>query len=146
MPFINARIGDAKESEPVPDGQYDLRIAKVDEKKSKKPPHYDMLLLTITIEDPNFPNASPVFHNMLFPKEDTEERTANLFQLGNARLLTAFGVPFDDNGFDSDDLLGATAKGITVQQEENPETGDPTNRLILPRLDSQKETKKRRRA
>lgn len=134
MAFISVKLGDAKESRPVPDGRYDLRIVKAEEKTSKAK-GYKMVLCTITVEDSRYPNASPIFHNIIFPKDDTPQRTAELFKLNTARFLTAFGVPFTDEGFDDEDLSGATATGITVQLEQNEETNEPNNRLVLPRLD-----------
>lgn len=131
MAFINVKLGDAQEQKPVPDGAYDLRIVKFEDKKSKK--GNEMTVATIKVDDSRYPNAELINHYLVYPDANTKPETAQLFLRNNARFLQAFGVPYDDTGFNSDDLLGATASQVLLIQEEGDD-GVPRNKLQLPRM------------
>lgn len=133
MAFINVKLGDAQENKPVPEGEkYDLRIVKVEEKKSKK--GNDMTVATIKVEDPRFPNAELINFYLLSPNDKTEPATAASFLRNNARFLQLFSVPYTDDGYDTDDLLGATANAVLAQEEDNETQGLMRNKVVLPRM------------
>lgn len=130
MPFIQAPIADATEDELVPEAEYELRIAAVTEKDSKgtgKP------MLEVLIEITNPPaevrTPAPVFHYVSLPHEDDEPKALQYKLRMIRRLLEVFGVAFEDNGFDSDDLLGATGNCLVFQQEQTKEEGNTGKRV-----------------
>lgn len=133
MPFISVALNDAKEPEAVPEGPYDLRIVKHSDEPSKKSGN-PMTTVYIKIEDAAYPNASLVRHWLVPPANDTPADQRMMRTLDIKRFLTAFGVPMQGEGFDSDDLDGATASQIMLTQEEDEESGNVYNRIRLPRL------------
>ena len=131
MPYISVALDDAKEGEPVPEGEYELRIVKAEDGESKK--GNTMTTVTMRIENAGIPNASPVRHWLVYPDSSTPMEQRNLRLLDIKRFLTCFGVPFDGGGFDSADLEGAIGRCM-LTQEQNEENGEIYNRLRLPRL------------
>src|SRR5882724_623822 len=114
MPFIKVPMSEAKEQDVVPEGEYDLRIVEVDaekESKSGKP----MIGVIIAIESSDHPNASPIFEYLNLPHEDDSAKASAFKLLQIARFCHAFEIPFEDNGFDTDDIMGATGNMLVVQ-------------------------------
>lgn len=114
MPFIEVAVADVKESEAVPEGVYDLRAfsAEVRDSKKGKP----MLVVGVSIESADFPNAAPVSLFLSLPNSDDEPRAAEFKKLQIARFLHTFNVPHEDTGFDPDDIPGCTAEEVKVGQ------------------------------
>jgi hypothetical protein len=130
MAFIKAELKDVKEAEAVAEGEYDLRIMKVDEGESKK--GNPMLTLSIKIENAPIKNPAMVRHWIVLPDTDTPEDQVQMRMLELKRLLAAFGVRYDGEGFDTEDLVGATGKAFLTQEEGDQ--GGVFNRLRLPRI------------
>lgn len=135
MGFINASLDQDYEDRPVPEGEYNLRITKVDEEESKA--GNAMLVLQIKVEDRGFPNAAPIRHWVVLP-DGSDPQKDRLRSRDLKRLLYVFGVNVGPKGFDSDDLQGATGSCMVTQEEgtddKGKSTGDIYNRLRLPRL------------
>jgi len=131
MPYISVALDDAKEGEPVPEGEYELRIVKAEDGESKK--GNPMTTVMIRIENAGIPNAAPVRHWITYPTAQTPADQVNMRLLDIKRFLVCFGIPFDGHGFDSADLEGATGRCM-LTQEQNEENGEIYNRLRLPRL------------
>ena len=138
MPRINVELKDAQELEVAPEGEYDLRIVKAEDCESKS--GNDMTTVTIAFE--GHPEWQAVRHWIMYPNADTppDQRAMRLIDI--TRFLTCFGVNFDDDGFDSDDLVGQTGRCLVIQEEADD--GNTYNRLRLPRLKKSEETKVRR--
>jgi hypothetical protein len=145
MPFIQMPMNEAHESEAVPEGMYDLRIhsAEVKDSESSGKPMVECLMV---IEATEFPHAAPItfYLPLIHPDDKPSARNFKLVQA--ARLCTAFGVPFEDNGFDTDDLVGATANVLLKQEtvdkdrDGNPRPDPFTRNVIaLPRLPSEEQ-------
>lgn len=141
MAFIKTALAEAKESEHVPEGQYDLRVAKSERKEFKG--GREGYTLTVVVEDSDFPNAAPIFHNLLMVKEDDKDTTRNMMVLGQRRFFECFGIAYEDDGFDDDDLEGATGRcQVTVKNRQKDDgsgkfvdvPGEFVNELKLPRL------------
>lgn len=138
MPFIKMAL-DAKESVVAPEGEYDLRIFKVEEKKTgdkSKRPGEPMLLVMINIEEPG-QSYAPVFHNLMLMSGNTPPEHHQLYKLGVQRFLATFNIKGDSDGFDTDDFVGSTGRCLVTQGEG--ENGEPRNELKLPRLDEEEE-------
>lgn len=145
MPFIEVNLNDAKEKEVVPEGAYDLRIIEAPIEQSKNSGK-DMIVCLIGIESTEYPNAMPVREYYSLPHEDDTQAAFDFKLLQLRRLCDAFNVPFEDGGFNSDDLAGATASEIQVRQESfqpkkaGTDEPDPdaqpfiSNKVVLPRL------------
>jgi hypothetical protein len=130
MPFISVPLDDAKEAEPVPEGEYDLRIVKAEDGPSKK--GNAMTTVYIKVEDSAYPNAALVRHWITYPDRDTPADQRQMRLLDIKRFLTCFGVAQESNGFNSDDLLGSVGRSFLYQEEADD--GNVYNRLRLPRL------------
>lgn len=136
MPFIKMAL-DAKEPVVAPEAEYDLRIFKVEEKKTgdkSKRPGEPMLLVMMNIEEPG-ESYAPIFHNLMLLTGNTPEEHQQLYKLGVQRFLAAFNIPGDQGGFDTDDFIGATGRMLVIQGEDDK--GDPRNEIKLPRLDEE---------
>ena len=130
MGFISLPLEDVKEPEVVPDGNYDLRIIKAEDGRSKA--GNDMTSIMIKVEDDRYPDAQVIRHWLTYPDEDTPKDQRYLRLLDIKRFLLAFGIPYE-KGFESEDLVGATGKCLVYQEEGDD--GNIYNRLRLPRLD-----------
>jgi hypothetical protein len=134
MALVKMALGDAKESDAVPPGEYLVQIFDIEEKESSN--HNMMTVLKMRIKDRQYPNAKLIYYNIIHAtgKEDSDRIQA----LNTARLLQAFDVPYEDGGFDPDDLKGAEATVELGQEEatdrQGKKTGEMVNRLVLPRL------------
>lgn len=157
MPFIAAPMADAREDELVPEGEYELTIDSYEEKDGKKEGRTNLQIM-ITIDNPPAETKSPapIFHYLSLPHEDDEPKSASFKLRMMRRFLEAFSIPFEDNGFDSDDLNGAKATLLVTQQEimrgDPPRpTGEYSHALRLPKFrnerdeEEEKETPRRRR-
>jgi hypothetical protein len=98
MPFVNAPIGDAKEKEPVPEGEYELIIEDVSviEEAGK-----DRVSIRHSINGQ--PDAAAVFHNIQLTLSDDAEK-ANWQLLFMRAYLNLFEIPWKDGGFDTDEI------------------------------------------
>ena len=131
MAFIEIDLGGVKEAEAVPEGTYDLRVAAFDLMKSKK--GNDMYKAVIIIEDERYPNAKPMSEYLTLPGKDHDEAARAFLLRSLKRFLAVFGVPFEANGFNDEDVVGATGHCLVVQDEPD-ENGEIWNSLRAPRL------------
>lgn len=130
MGFVSVSLNDVQEPQVVPEGEYDLRIVKKEDGESKK--GNPMTTVMIRIEDAAVRNPAIVMHYLVHPTPDTPPDQREMRNLEFKRFLTVFGVAYDERGFDTDDLVGATCRCSLIQEE-----GDDRvirNRLKLPRL------------
>jgi hypothetical protein len=148
MGFIKQAIADAKESEAVPEGEYDLRIisAVLHKKKGTEDGDiYGSVKCVIGIDSADHPNAAPFQHYVpLVTGEEDDAGKVNMKLVMQRRFLELFNIPYEDDGFDPDDMPGATCTGKLGQEmvEEGAngqklESPYPRNNLILPRLKSE---------
>lgn len=126
MGFIKEDLSDTREPKPAPDGEYDLKIIKAEEKESKK--GRDMVQLLIGFDDGT--DAPPFNHFLMNPTADDDDSQRKLRLLELKRFLAAFNVSED---FEASDLPGETARKVFVTQEEGDD-GIIRNRMKLPRL------------
>lgn len=131
MAFMELQdLGDDFEDVAVPEGTYHVRIrdAKVGQTKAKD---RDMITCQIDIEDQDYPNAATIFHYVCFPKADDKESTHRLMMQGMSRFLATFGMDRGAGGFDPEDLVGAEADVLLVQEEYE---GDVKNTIKFKRI------------
>lgn len=126
MAFIKVAL-DAKEPEAAPEGEYDLRITKMEDglTSQKGAP---MVKTTIRIEGVD--DVQPFNHWIVLPGPKTEN--VQFAKLQVQRFLEVFGIPHEGDGFDTEDLVGAEGRCMLVQQEGDD--GVIRNALRLPRL------------
>jgi hypothetical protein len=131
MPLVKAPLDDDFESQPVPEGNYDLRVISAKDKESKA--GNPMTEIMIGIEDGEHPNASPLFYYLNYPPKDHE--WYNLMWQANTRFLTIFSIPYDGDGFNTDDLEGATGNCfLELNVSEYEGNTSEVNELRLPRV------------
>ena len=137
MPFIQADFGKDYEDSPVPEGVYDLTIIQAEDQTSKNS-KADMVRCLIKIDGEV--EAAPIFHYLVFPiskkqaadrgvEEDDQAKIRNKMR-GLSRFLTLFAIPFENKGFNTEDLIGATASDVPIAQEEYE--GQVKNTIKLP--------------
>lgn len=141
MGFMEAPLADAPEEKLPPEGTYDLRIAskKVGMNKAETRKQISCFIVIEGAEE----DYMGINHYLTFPNEDDwreEKDKAKRMLRGVNRFLHMFSVPNTPNGFDPDDLDGATARGRVGHRvgkdEDGNETSDIFPTLVLPRIDS----------
>ena len=133
MPFIELGLGDIKEARSVPADTYALQIENIFEKRNEEK-NRDSIMVVINVMNPpaGIENPAPIFHYLSFPNSDDDKRNIDFFMLNLKRFLTVFNIPFEANGFDTEDLPGATGE-CYVEEEEFE--GSLKNVLRLPPLE-----------
>jgi hypothetical protein len=133
--FINAAMGDAPEEGLVEEGRYDLRIMNKEVKPSKKG---DRTVLHVMIGVEGVPDVAPIMHFLTFPNEvDWKENSemAKNFLRRVKRFCTIFNVAFQSDGFNADDLDGATADDVLLKVEMGDDNTE-RNTIVVPRIDA----------
>ncbi len=137
MPFIEADLNQDYEDKAVPEGRYDLRVTAAEEMVSKNS-GADMVRCIVEIVGEN--GSAPIFHYIVFPigkksaaergvDEDDDNKVRNKMR-GITRFLHAFDISFEKKGFNTEDLIGATASDVPVTQDEYE--GNVSNSMKLP--------------
>ncbi len=126
MGFIKVALNDVSEPKAAPEGEYDLTIISAEDKESKKGAQMTEVKIRIDNQE-----SFPIRHFLVYPDENTPPDQVNMRLLDIKRFLACFGIPFED-GFDTEDLPGATGRSLVVQEEGDD--GNVYNRLRLPRL------------
>lgn len=136
MSFIPINLDDVEESKPVPAGKYDLVIISCEETltRERQKPQFKM---AIQIEGHD--DAPPVYHYQGIPSDQDEPQAMQFKMLLLKRFLKLFSIPYNTNGFDTNELatgmLGARANAELQLGE--PYNGNVSNVLIVPRLKSE---------
>lgn len=134
MGKINVPFGDVSEEKVAPEGTYDLRVIRkewVTSRNSGRP----MLSAYIAIESDDGEAYTPFGHWCVLPTdEDWQEdrRKAEMFVRNLRRFLSVFGVEWTPDGFDDEELDGATGRCLVTIEEDDE--GVLRNRLRLPRV------------
>lgn len=135
MPFIQQAIADAKEDVVVPEGEYDLEILSAELEVSKNAAKQgvtepNMIHCVIAVRSDEYPTARPIGHWLMFATENDE--WAGMRLRDQKRFLECFSIPYEGNGFDTDDFVGS--KGRCLVTNETSDKGEPFNSLRLPRF------------
>lgn len=148
MPFISQALSDAKELDVVPEGEYDLRVVscEVVQVKRGKNEGKDQIRAIIAVESSEYPNARSIYHFMSLADANDDDRSRNGKLISQKRFCHTFNIPFEVNGWNTEDAVGATSRA-RLTQEVNEESGETSNRMVLPRLaeDDVTETPRKRR-
>ncbi len=144
MPFIPANLDSVVEQKPAPKGKYELQItgAQMTETgENSKHPGAPMLKFTLGFTDLEI-NAPVITHFVTLPYEGDENAAFKFLML--KRFLVAFGIPYSSEGIDTDSLvteaLGHTAT-LDVSLTEPNDNGDVFNRVQIPRIRGEEQTK-----
>jgi len=129
--LIPLNLNDVQEPKPVPNGRYALTIASAEQGVSKN--GNDQIRVSIGIE--GHLDAPNVTHYISIPGKADEKQKADFKLLMLKRFLTAFNIPFDDNGFSVDSFIGARAE-CELTLSEPDDGGNIYNRLMLPKVTS----------
>ncbi|UOF78564.1 hypothetical protein [Caudoviricetes sp.] len=114
---IECNLNDVKEIELLPTGTYSIRCVKephVTESKTKKTPG---LCVPIVFLDPGTeiaPGVPRVWDDFKTTVYKSAELGWNHFKI--KEVCEAFGVPFDETGFDTDHFVNAEAKLSVVRE------------------------------
>jgi len=131
-------LKDIPEKAPVEAGEYDLRITKVKETKSKKTGRYGcMMVIQIEGED----NANNIFHTMWYGNhkdyQGDDEDKSNMMWGMVKDFIRALGLDPDEET-DESDLVGLEFSadvsfndGMSTDDEGNPiKVGQPRNEIL----------------
>jgi len=125
-------LGDAKEPELLPETKTNLVVEDVHTYESEKNGR-TITRIRHNVEDERYEDANAIMHWMSHPMEDDEPETARLLVLQMKRYLIMTGVPFEATGFNEEDLYGASFEADVII-DENEDSGEQFNKLVLPRL------------
>lgn len=101
MPFIEMALGDAKEKKLLDEGNYELTVSSI----NKGGDHSTVFVLEA--EDPEYRSIS---HFLNHVRPDDDEDKANYKLVMTVRFLDKFNVPYEENGFRTEDFLGARGR------------------------------------
>lgn len=127
MGFISVPLDDVQEAQPAPEGEYDLKIIKAVEGKSRA--GTKMVTITIAFDDTDAGDAGPFMHWLRDPGDIDDDDQKKMAALEAKRFQQVFDLSDD---WEADDLVGETGNCFVGQ-----ETGDDNvtrNRLRLPRI------------
>lgn len=141
MPFVEQAVGDAQEEQPVPEGRYDLLVDSCEEAVNETTRRTSYRCF-IKIQNPpeDIKNAASIFFNLSMVMSDDSEKARNFMLLQQRRFFEAFSIPYEANGFDPDDIPGATAGNIHVTVGEYDKRAK--NELNLPPVPEETAEKK----
>lgn len=136
MPFIEMPIGEVGEQYAAPSGVYDLRIVKQEEAASKhkreeegEDAEPNMLVLTFVIQSDDYPDAAPFRQWFMYP--DGKDGNIDALRMREIkRVLYWFGVAFEENGFNTEDLENAEGSQLPVNKTTTT-NGREVNELAL---------------
>ena len=138
-PFIEMNLGeDVQEKECAPEGEYSLVAADV------KPQEYDIesddgesgkgQYLQVRLDIEGGDHYKPVYHNLWLPTAfDDSDKSYNK-QVSIKRFLHAAGIPFEESGFEPDDIRGARFDCQLVIEVDEDGKYPPKNALKLPSM------------
>ena len=135
---IIPNLSEIPDRAPVEAGEYDLRITKVKETKSKRTGRYGcQLIIEIAGED----NASSIFHTLWYGnykdyQGDDEEKSNNMWRMVKD-FIRALGLD-PENETDESDLVGLEFRadvgyndGMDTDDDGNPiKVGPPKNEIL----------------
>jgi len=128
MSFITlSGLNTAQEPEVQPDGSYSLICESAELKPSKKNASRSVMHMRIGFAD--IDNARSFMSWSSLPCEDDTPEMQDRFLLDVKRMLSAFGVDMDSEGFELEDLIGANAENVHVSMAANEETGQEYNEV-----------------
>ena len=127
MSFIDAELDAIEEDKPVAEGEYNLVITDVKEKKDESG-NLKGLLVILEIEGAE--GAANVLHNISLPLPGDDDQKKKNKLLFMKRFLVQFGIPFV-GGVDLQRFPGARAKCMLKQDEYN---GAISNKIVLPMM------------
>lgn len=135
-------LDDDLEDKVVPEGDYELRIAKAAYGPTKKTQSgedvegHNAISLMLVVEGTEGEGAAPVNHTLMIPNDADDGRKKRMYLRDLKRFLVVFGIPADSvNDLENTvtDWAGMTGKVHLIQEEYQ---GNPQNRVRLPRLAS----------
>ena len=130
MSFIELNgMNEAKEPELAPEGEYQLTLTNPEAYVNEK----GRDIVKVRVEFTDYPEYQSFMHWIAMPsKKLDDEKVYNSLLLGVKRFLNLFGIPAD-NGFNVEDLQGATAVAKVIQ-ETSDDGEHVNNRIIVPRI------------
>ena len=133
MSFIELPgIEDVQEKKILKEGRYNLVITSNPTARRNEKTGKDNLLVVLAVEGE--PDAANILYNLSLPgaQDENEARSFKLLQI--KRFCHAFGISLD-NGLNTEEFAGCSAKDIMVKQDEYPkDSGQIKNVMNLPYL------------
>ena len=135
---IIPNLSEIPDKKPVEAGEYDLRITKVKETKSKKSGRYGcQLIIEVAGED----NANTIFHTLWYGNykdfQSDDEDKSNMMWRRVKDFLRSLGLD-PENETDESDLVGleftaelSYSDGMDTDDDGNPiKVGSPCNEIL----------------
>lgn len=120
--FIEQALASAVEKELVLEGEYDLTCedgTMNDEGTG----------VTVRVSIDGHPNAKKMFHNISLVSQGDDPEKANNKLLFQKAFFRTFGIKYEENGFELDDVPGAKATNARVGQDTYK--GQTKNKIVL---------------
>lgn len=128
MSLIDLHLGEVPDLHTVEPSEYQLQVISAESKVSIKGNPMIAVMFDILGSD----NAQSVFHTLMLPKPEDDEKAAN----SKKRRIKAFFEAFDvhlDGSVELDDLTGSTGWAI-LKEEDDEEFGarNTISRFVTP--------------
>lgn len=115
MAFVSQSL-DAQEPVVAPEGRYTLRVVKSEHAVYERSGR-ERTRLTLQIVSDDETDYELFNYDLMCVKPGDKPTFVKMRTLENQRALTALNCPFEDTGWDPDDLVGCEASNILVTQE-----------------------------
>lgn len=138
-------IETAKEPELLPDAVHQLRVVKAEYGPGKDP---SKMRTQVIIDCPERPDCRSIFHYLSEPSTEDDYLRNNqgktredwiqaeeFKKLSTKRFLLCFDIPYDEEGYDTENFVGHTGScGVTTDLINENDPNSKTSKLILPEL------------
>lgn len=146
---LGGNVKDYKEDVLPPEAQHDLRCKDIVEHTKKDEYGNEFIssyrvMVTVEGKTPEGDNYAPIFHYLAMPSQERDTAndeaksldpgtTTRMKMLNIRRFLELFQIPYSAEGFNSEDVVGATARAAIKHQAMD--NGGISANIVLPRLD-----------
>ena len=138
MSFIEMNLTDVREPVVAPEGPANLTVATM-MRYTKEDTKNDVIKLTLDINEPRSEDGGESYkritHYLSFPGPNDDDDKCKTKMLMVKRFLILAGIQFSSEGWNEEDLYGATFD-CPIEVEHNDQIGIDQNRLRVPFLDS----------
>lgn len=127
--FLAMNLQDVKDLEPVPEDEYEVQVAGVEDLREGQ----DWPRLNVALTVLGQPNASTVYYPLFMPRDEDDQQR----QQGALRKIKyfcdGFGIDYSSGGINTEDFQGKSGR-VRLILERNEEYGDrnKVTRVIRP--------------
>lgn len=136
MSIIQQAVASAEETQVVPEAEYELEVLSgeyVEKSKSSGNPMVVALIKVTNPPDGITPDLIRHYISLVNQDDDEDQKAQKLRQ--QRRFLECFGIPFTDEGYDTEDFSSAT--GMAFVKLNEGDDGVVRNVVVPPKFEGE---------